>query len=216
VPGVPQAEPVGAELVVPVLVVPVLVVPVLVVPVLVVSGLEVVTSGLTSAPAKLRGYTVVVTVVVAVEPVVTVLVTVAVLVTGAPVSVTVTGAPVSVTVMGGAVLVRVSVVVLVAVALAWFDVRQTPPEVHAAAGGRACALASTSIGPAITAESAAHPSKTPRSCLLRGIIFMPSRLSRLGLSVAFCAANGLISREAVAIVAGQEDTNSPDLLTQGH
>jgi hypothetical protein len=164
VPGVPQDEPVVDEPVVPVVVLTLLVVT---------------RSGRSAGPPVVPGngyvllyvgVVVTVTVVVAVGPVVTVLVTVAVLVTGAPVSVTV---------MGGGVLVMVSVdvlvavVVLVAVELASLDVRQTPPAVHAAACGRACAVASTSIGPAMTADSAAHPSKSPRSGLFRGIIFIP-------------------------------------------
>jgi hypothetical protein len=128
-------------------------------------------------------------------PVVTVSVTV--LVTGGAVCVSVmvlAGAVVvSVTVVAGAVVVWVSVSVVVFVCVVvngidnvvvsvvvtgevWLDVRHTPPAVHVAVV-MACAPASRIIGPAITAESAAHPSKTPLSCLLRGMNFIPARLS---------------------------------------
>jgi hypothetical protein len=90
-----------------------------------------------------------------------------------------------VSVVPGAVVV--SVVVTGAVTVVFpAEVRQTPPVIHDVCGV-ACALASTSIGPTITADNAAQPPRIPRSCLLRGISVIPLAFLELGMP-DFCQA----------------------------
>jgi hypothetical protein len=117
---------------------------------------------------------VIVTGCVVVSVVVTGCVVVSVVVTGS-VTVVVNGTEVVSVVVTGTVVVSV-VVTGTVIVLFPVEVRQTPPEMHDA-WGAACALASTSIGPAMTAASAAQPPRMPRSCLFWGIIVIAARLS---------------------------------------
>jgi hypothetical protein len=112
-------------------------------------------------------------VVVVVVVVGTVVVAVVVVVVG---TVTVTGTVVVNGIDVVVVTVVGTVVVSVVVTVPAVEVRHTPPGRHDDCGC-ACALASTSIGPAITADSAAQPPKIARSCLFRGIIVIPARPS---------------------------------------
>ncbi len=106
--------------------------------------------------------TVVVTGCVVVSVVVTGCVVVSVVVTGA-VTVVVNGIEVVSVVVTGTVVVSVVVTGTVTVVFP-VEVRHTPPEMHDGCGD-ACALASTRIGPTMTAASAAQPPRMPRSCL---------------------------------------------------
>jgi hypothetical protein len=120
---------------------------------------------------------VVVTGTVVVVVVVTGTVVVLVVVTGTVVVlVVVTGTVVVLVVVTGTVVVSVVVTGTVTVVFP-ADVRQAPPERHDDCGV-ACALASTSIGPTITALSAAQPPKIARSCLFRGINVIPLAFPR--------------------------------------
>jgi hypothetical protein len=86
---------------------------------------------------------------------------------------------VTVVVTPGAVVVVVVVTGTVTVVVP-AEVRHTPPGTHRVCGV-ACALASTSIGPTITAESAAQPPRMARICLFRGNIVIPLAFPEPGM-----------------------------------
>jgi hypothetical protein len=114
-----------------------------------------------------------------------------------------------VVVVTGVVTVLVVVTGIVTVVFAT-GVRQTPPETHDDCGV-ACALASTSIGPTITAESAAQPPRMARIRLFRGIIVIQLAFPEPGLPDSVVAVYGLFNPRRTHVTAGQVHLNRSDL-----